>query len=299
MFALLRQLIVHSSPAPLLLVVEDVHWIDPTSEAWLTSVVAGLAQRPMLLLVTYRPGYQPPWLGQSYVTQLALPYLPTDEGLRLVQATSQTSSVPAHLQQAIVSKAAGNPFFLEELTWSVVEYGDVDGPLPIPDTIQAVLAARIDRLPSETKRLLQLAAVIGTQVAYPLLRAIAGVSEEVLLQHLQQLQSVELLYEVSSLPAGVYAFKHALLQEVAYQSLLTSTRQADHQRLARTLEADFPEQTDSQLALLAHHYTEAGLSPQAIAYWRRAGAQAFPLQPTKRDQTAGEMMELRPLRVVS
>ena len=92
-FALLRQMIVHSSPPPLLLVVEDVHWIDPTSEAWLASVVAGLAQRPMLLLVTYRPGYQPPWLGQSYVTQLALPYLPAQESLRLVQATSQIASV--------------------------------------------------------------------------------------------------------------------------------------------------------------------------------------------------------------
>jgi len=274
-FALLRQMIVHSSPPPLLLVVEDVHWIDPTSEAWLASVVAGLAQRPTLLLVTYRPGYQPPWLGQSYATQLALPYLPAQESLRLVQATSQVASVPDHLQQAIVTKAAGNPFFLEELTWSVLEHGDVDGPLRIPDTIQAVLAARIDRLPPEAKRLLQLAAVIGTEVAYSLLRAVAGMPEETLFRHLHQLQSAELLYEVSSLPVGVYAFKHALLQEVAYQSLLTSTRRADHQRVARTLEADFSEQADSQPALLAHHFTEAGLYPQAVAYWRRAGAQAF------------------------
>jgi class 3 adenylate cyclase/tetratricopeptide (TPR) repeat protein len=275
MFALLRQVIVHSSPPPLLLVVEDVHWIDPTSEAWLASVVAGLAQRPMLLLVTYRPGYQPPWLGQSDVTQLALPYLPAQESLRLVQATSQTASVPDHLQQAIVTKAAGNPFFLEELTWSVLEHGHVDGPLRIPDTVQAVLAARIDRLPPETKRLLQLAAVIGTEVAYSLLRTVAGMPEETLFQHLHRLQSAELLHEVSSLPVGVYAFKHALLQEVAYQSLLTSTRRADHQRVARTLEADFPKEADTQPALLAHHFTEASLYPQAIAYWRRAGAQAF------------------------
>ncbi|HXH12715.1 MAG TPA: AAA family ATPase, partial [Alphaproteobacteria bacterium] len=274
-FALLRQLIVHSSPSPLLLVVEDMHWIDPTSEAWLASVVAGLAQRPMLLLVTHRPGYRPPWLGQSSVTQLALPYLPAPESLRLVQATSQSTLVPDHLQQAIVTKAAGNPFFLEELTWSVLEHGDVVGPLPIPDTVQAVLAARIDRLPPEAKRLLQLAAVIGTEVAYALLHSVAGMPEDTFFQHLQRLQSAELLYEVSSLPVGVYAFKHALLQEVAYQSLLTSTRRADHQQVARTLEADFPEQADSQPALLAHHFTEAGLYPQAVAYWRRAGAQAF------------------------
>ena len=119
----------------------------------------------------------------------------------MVQATSQSASVPDHVQQAIVTKAAGNPFFLEELTWSVLEHGNVDGPLRIPDTIQAVLAARIDRLPPEAKRLLQLAAVIGTEVAYPLLRAVAGMPEDALFQHLHQLQSAELLYEVSSLPA--------------------------------------------------------------------------------------------------
>jgi predicted ATPase len=274
-FALLRQMIVHSHPQPLLLAVEDVHWIDATSEAWLATVVAGLAHRPMLLLVTYRPGYQPSWLGQSYVTQLALPPLPAHESLHVVQATSRSASVPDHVQQAIVSKAAGNPFFLEELTWSVVEHGNIDDPLQIPNTIQGVLAARIDRLPSEAKQLLQLAAVIGTEVAYPLLRAVAGVPEDVLLQHLHQLQTGELLSEVSSLPVGVYAFKHALLQEVAYQSLLTKTRQADHQRLARMIETDFPEQADAQPAILAHHYTEAGLYPRAVEYWRRAGAHAF------------------------
>jgi class 3 adenylate cyclase/tetratricopeptide (TPR) repeat protein len=274
-FALLRQMIVYGCPQPLLLVVEDVHWIDASSEAWLGTVVAGLAHQPMLLLVTYRPGYQPPWLGQSYVTQLALPSLPAHESLHVVQAASPSASVPDHVQQAIVTKAAGNPFFLEELTWSVLAHGNVDGPLRIPNTIQGVLAARIDRLPSEAKRLLQLAAVIGTEVAYPLLRAVAGMPDEALLQHLHQLQIAELLYEVSSLPAGVYAFKHALLQEVAYQSLLTSTRQADHQRLARTIETDFPEQADVQPMVLAHHYTEAGLDQQAIECWRRAGAHAF------------------------
>jgi class 3 adenylate cyclase/predicted ATPase len=275
LFALLRQMILHSRPQPLLLVVEDVHWIDASSEAWLATVVAGLAHQPMLLLVTYRPGYQPSWLGQSYVTQLALPSLPAHESLRLVQAASPPASVPDEVQQAIVTKAAGNPFFLEELTCSVLEHGNVDDPLGIPDTIQGVLAARIDRLPPAAKRLLQLAAVLGTEVAYPLLRALAGVPEDVLMQNLYQLQTAELLSEVSSLPTRVYAFKHALLQEVAYQSLLTRTRQADHQRLAHMIETDFPEQANAQPMILAHHYTEAGLYPQAVAYWRRAGAHAF------------------------
>jgi class 3 adenylate cyclase/tetratricopeptide (TPR) repeat protein len=274
-FALLRQLIVHHRPEPLLLIVEDVHWIDASSEAWLATVVAGLAHQPLLLLVTYRPGYQPSWLGQSYATQLALPHLPAHESLRVVQAASQSASVPDHVQQAIIAQAAGNPFFLQELTWSVLEHDNADGPLGIPDTVQSVLAARIDRLPAAAKRLLQLAAVIGTEVGYPLLRALAGAPEDLVLQHLYQLQAAELLSEVSSHPAGVYAFTHALLQEVAYQSLLTNTRQADHQRLARIIESQFPEQADSQPVLLAHHYTEAGMFPQAIEYWRRAGAHAF------------------------
>jgi class 3 adenylate cyclase/DNA-binding winged helix-turn-helix (wHTH) protein/tetratricopeptide (TPR) repeat protein len=273
-FALLRQMIIYSRPQPMLLVVEDVHWIDASSEAWLATVVAGLAHQPLLLLVTYRPGYQPPWLGQSYATQLALPYLPTDESLRVVQAALPSAAVPDHVQQAIVTKAAGNPFFLEELTWSVLEHGDTNNPLGIPDTIQGVLAARIDRLPPAAKRLLQLAAVIGTEVMYPLLGALAGVPEDMLLQQLHRLQTAELLSEVSSHPAGVYAFTHALLQDVAYQSLLTRTRQADHQRVARIIEMHFPEQADSQPVLLAHHYTEAGLYPEAIEYWCRAGAHA-------------------------
>jgi predicted ATPase len=171
--------------------------------------------------------------------------------------------------------AAGNPFFLGELTWSVVEHGNADGPLRIPNTIEGVLAARIDRLPPAAKRLLQLAAVIGTEVTYPLLRALAGVPEGVLSHYLQQLQTDEMLPEISSLPVSVYAFKHALLREVAYQSMLTKARQADHQRLARIIGTDFPEQADAQPVVLAHHYTEAGLYPQAIEYWRRAGAHAF------------------------
>jgi class 3 adenylate cyclase/DNA-binding winged helix-turn-helix (wHTH) protein len=156
-FAVLRQVLVHSRQQPLLLVMEDIHWIDPTSEAWLAAVMAGLADRAVLILVTYRPGYQPPWMGHSCVTQLALSSLSPQESLLVVQAVPQITQGPDHLRQAIVAQAAGNPFFLEELAWTVVEHGDVAAPLRIPETIQAVLAARIDRLPQDTKRLLQLA----------------------------------------------------------------------------------------------------------------------------------------------
>jgi class 3 adenylate cyclase/DNA-binding winged helix-turn-helix (wHTH) protein/tetratricopeptide (TPR) repeat protein len=274
-FALLRQLIMHGRRQPCLLFIEDVHWIDASSEAWLATVVAGLAHQPLLLVVTYRPGYQPSWLGQSYATQLALPHLSAPESLRLVQAVSLSASVPAPVQQAIIARAAGNAFFLQELTWSVREHDHVDGSIGIPDTIQSVLAARIDRIPPAPKRLLQLAAVIGTEVGYPLLHALAGVPEDTLGQHLSQLQAAELLSEVSSHPAAVYTFTHALLQEVAYQSLLTNTRRIDHERLAHLIESQFPEQAESHPSLLAHHYTEAGMFPQAIAYWLRAGAHAF------------------------
>jgi DNA-binding winged helix-turn-helix (wHTH) protein len=183
-FAALRRVIVHRAQQPLLLVVEDVHWIDPTSEVWLAALVPGLADRALLLLVTYRPRYQPPWIEQSCVTRMALPPLSPQDSLMVAQAVPQTAQVPESLRQAIVAKAAGNPFFFDELARSVAEPGAVDTPLRIPDTVQAVLTARIDRLPPEAKHRLQLAAVIGPEVAFPLLQAVADLAEEPLFQQL-------------------------------------------------------------------------------------------------------------------
>jgi class 3 adenylate cyclase len=161
-FALLRHLFLHEAhQQPCVLTVENLHWIDPTSEEWLTSLVERLPGTTTLVLVTYRPGYQPSWLAQSYATQIALSPLRADDSRTVVQAVLRTAAVPETLVQEILAKAAGNPFFLEELAWNVVEHGGQSAPLVVPETVEAVLAARIDRLPLEEKRLLRTAAVIG------------------------------------------------------------------------------------------------------------------------------------------
>jgi predicted ATPase len=245
-FALLRQLSLHGGPQPLrILAVEDLHWIDPTSEEWLASLVEQMAGTALLLVVTYRPGYRPPWLVHSAATQLALTPLTPRDSLVVVQAVPQAGQLPAHLQQAIVTKAAGNPFFLEELAWAVGDGGTPVAGQPVPDTIQAVLAMRIDRLLPVDKHVLQTAAVIGKEVPVPLLQAVMALPEAALRTSLGRLQASECLYETRLVPALAYTFKHALLQEVAYQSLLRSTRQQVHQGIAQVLAERFPEAAET------------------------------------------------------
>ena len=237
-FALLRQVIRQASQRqPLMLAVENLHWIDPTSEEWLASLVERLGDTPVLLLATYRPGYQPPWLRHSAATQMALPRLSPRDSLVVLQSVPQAAQLPEPVQEAIVAKAAGNPFFVEELTSAAVEHGDHAGTLPLPDTIEAVLAARIDRLPPEEKRLLQTAAVIGTEVPVPLLQRLAELPEDVLHRGLAHLQGTEFLYETQLFPDQAYTFKHALTREVAYGSLLHERRRALHARIVEALEA--------------------------------------------------------------
>ena len=200
-FAVLWHVIRQASQRqPLLLAVENLHWIDPTSEAWLASLVERLGDVPVLLLATYRPGYQPPWLRHSAATQMALPRLSPRDSLVVLQSVPQAAQLPAPVQEAIVAKAAGNPFFVEELTWAAVEHGDHAGTLPLPDTIEAVLAARIDRLPPEDKRLVQTAAVIGTEVPVPLLQRLAGLPEDVLQRGLAHLQGTGVPLRDTPLP---------------------------------------------------------------------------------------------------
>ena len=210
--------------------MENLHWIDPTSEEWLTALVERMAGAAILLLVTYRPGYRPAWLAQSYATQLALPRLTADDSLMLVQSVPQAEHLPDRLRLEIVGKAAGNPFFLEELARAVGEHDSDHATLRIPDTIQAVLAARIDRLPPVAKRLLQAAAVIGVQVSVPLLQAISEMPEDTLTECLRHVQAAELLYETGLVPEQEYTFTHALTQEVAYASLLRERRCASTHR---------------------------------------------------------------------
>lgn len=188
---LLQMSIQTSQHQPLIIAVEDLHWVDPTSEEWLALLVERLAGAPILVLTTYRPGYHPTWMDKSYVTQLALQRLTTDESYRLVQAVFHPTMVPEPLMQELLPKAGGNPFFLEELAQTVVEHGATHGPLTIPETVQTVLAARMDRLPPGAKHLLQVASVIGTEIPGSLLQVVSGLSDTVLQQHLGSLQGVE------------------------------------------------------------------------------------------------------------
>jgi class 3 adenylate cyclase/DNA-binding winged helix-turn-helix (wHTH) protein/predicted ATPase len=260
---------------PLILEIEDLHWIDPSSDECLAALVERMAGAPILVLVTYRPGYRTTWIDKSYVTQVALQPLTSQDSLQVVQAVLPTATTSAPLVPQLLAKADGNPFFLEELARTVVEQGTDVPSCTVPDTVQAVLLARIDRLPVTAKHLLQTAAVIGKDVSLPLLQAVTEASDEAMYRDLGHLQAAEFLYETYAPTALVYAFKHALTQEVAYQSLVRRVRQQHHAHIAQVLEKQFPEVAERQPEFLAQHYTEAGLAEQAIPYWQRAGQGAI------------------------
>jgi predicted ATPase len=213
-------------------------------------------------------------MGKSYATQLALQRLTANESRRIVRAVLQARSVAEDLVQTIEAKGEGNPFFLEELAQAVVEQGDAHPTLVLPETVQAVLATRLDRLPPEAKALLQVAAVVGREVSGSLLQAVTALAEGPLHQRLARLQEAEFLYEARPAPEVVYAFKHALTHEVAYQSLLRNTRQQYHRQIAEVLVTRFAVVVETQPEVLAHHYTEAGLNERAIPYWQQAGERA-------------------------
>jgi len=271
-FETLQQMLLNQSwQQPLVLAVENLHWIDPTSEAFLVSLVERLAVVPMLFLTTYRPGYRPPWLEKSYAMQIALAPLGLDDSRQVMRSVLRMTALEPVLEQQLLAKAQGNPLFLEELAHTMAEQERASPELRVPDTIHAVLAARMDRLPALEKHLLQKAAVIGVDVPLALLQAVVDRPEEALLQGLRRLQTAEFLYETRVVPTRAYTFKHVLTQEVAYQALLPSDRQQVHLRIAQVLVEQFPTTVDTQPELVAQHYTEAGMMMPALAYWQRAG----------------------------
>jgi class 3 adenylate cyclase/predicted ATPase len=281
-----RILLRESQVQPLLLVFEDLHWIDSETQALLDSLVESLPTAQILLLVNYRPEYQHGWGSKTYYIQLRLDPLPPESSEVLLAALLGNEPSLNPLKKLLIERTEGNPFFLEESVRTLVETEVLIGEsgayrllrdlptIDVPATVQAILAARIDRLSQDEKRLVQSAAVIGTEVPLPLLQAISDVPEAVLYRGMTHLQAAEFLYETSIFPERVYTFKHALTQNVAYQSLLTTTRQQYHQRIAQVLEARFPETAETQPELLAYHFTESGLNEPAIGYWRKAGEKA-------------------------
>jgi predicted ATPase len=260
--------------------------IDAETQALLDSLVASLPTARILLVVNYRPEYHHAWGSKTYYTQLRLDPLPPVSANAFLQALLGDEPRLEPLKQLLVDRTEGNPFFLEESVRTLVEIdalvgqpgayrlGQVASSSQVPATVQAVLAARIDRLPAEEKRLVQTASVIGTEVPLPLLQAIVDLSEEGLHGGLAHLQAAEFLYETRLFPEREYTFKHALTQQVAYQSLLTSRRQQVHGQIAHVLAERFPETADSRPELLAHHYTEAALAEHAVAFWHKAGQKA-------------------------
>jgi len=280
--ALLDQFEGLACQQPILLLFEDAHWADATSLELLDLTVERMRHLPVLALFTFRAEFEPPWVGLPNVGTLTLGRLERDHVESMVARVTGGRVLPAEVMKQIVAKTDGNPLFVEELTKAVLEAGilvedakgyRLDGPLPplaIPATLQDSLMARLDRL-SPVKEIGQIGAAIGREFTYSLLRALVGRDETALKNGLAQLEQAELVFRRGEPPEAVYSFKHALVRDAAYESLLKSRRQQLHGQIARALEARFPDIVASQPEIVARHFTEAGLVDLAIDYWLKAG----------------------------
>jgi class 3 adenylate cyclase/predicted ATPase len=288
-FEALRDLFLRESQErPLLLILEDLHWIDKTSEEFLGYLIDWLAKTRILLVLVYRPEYAHPWTSKSYYSKIGLDQLPLTSSAELVQALLVGGEVASDLRQLILDRAAGNPLFMEELTHSLIENGSIrkqdhqyvlsgsPSEIPVPDTIQGVIAARMDRLEEAMKRILQVASVIGRGFAFRILQAISGMQEE-LKSNLRNLQGLEFIYEKRLFPELEYIFKHALIQEVAYNSLLLKRRKEIHERIGLAIEQIYAERVEEFYEVLAYHFEKAGFAEKAVKYLHFAGERAVRL----------------------
>jgi class 3 adenylate cyclase/tetratricopeptide (TPR) repeat protein len=285
--ALKRLLLRESQRQPLLVIFEDLHWIDAETQAFLDSLVESLPAASGLLLVNYRPEYQHGWGGKTYYTQVRLDPLPPEHADELLRALLGDEIQLHPLKRLLIERTEGNPLFLEESVRTLVETHTLVGErgayrlaqaLPtvqVPATVQAVLAARIDRLPPEAKHLLQTAAVVGTEVPCPLLQVIADLPEDTLHRSLTHLQAAEFLYETHLFPEREFTFKHALIQEVAYRGLLQERRRALHARIVGALEALLGDRASEQVEHLADHALRAEVWDKALRYFQQAGEKAM------------------------
>ena len=272
----------HRSEVPLLVIVEDIHWIDPTTLDLLDLVVDHAHLAPVLVVVTLRPEFVPTWTGQDHVTLLALNRMNPRQRAVMVEKVTGGKELPEEVLDQIVTRTDGVPLFVEELTKAVIESGLLTeeddcyrlvGPLPpfaIPSTLQDSLMARLDQMPS-VKEVAQIGATIGREFSYELLSWVSPLRDSELRDDLAKLVGSELLFRRGSPPNASYIFKHALIRDTAYDSLLRGKRQDLHARIAIVLEERFPETALSEPELLAHHFTEAGLAETAVEYWKAAG----------------------------
>ncbi|MDE5452931.1 AAA family ATPase [Bradyrhizobium sp. CSA112] len=284
--ALLDQFEGHARQQPILLLIEDAQWADDTSLELLDLIVERVRQLPILALVTFRPEFEPPWAGLANVGTLTLGGLDRENVESIVTQVAGGRALPTEVMKRIVDKTDGNPLFVEELTKTVLEAGilvkqtdgyRLNGPLPplaIPETLQDSLMARLDRLYS-VKEIAQVGAAIGREFSYSLIRAVVARDETALKHALIELEQAELVYRQGEPPEAVYSFKHALVRDAAYETLLKSRRHQLHGQIARTLEESFPDVVTGEPEILAHHFTEAGIIDLATNYWLKAGNRAL------------------------
>src|SRR5438105_2451828 len=283
--AIVGWLIELAEGTPVLMAWEDLHWADPTTLDTLGMLIEQAPTAALLVVATYRPELTPPWPQRSHLTPITLNRLERPEVEMMVGHLAGSRPLPGEVVDHIVAKADGVPLYVEELTKAILGSGVLEArgdayvltgalaQLHIPETLQDSLMARLDRAP-RLREVAQLGSVLGREFAYDMISALAGIEEEVLQSGLGQLVADELLYQRGRPPRSRYLFKHALIQDAAYQSLLKRTRQQYHQQVAKLLEDRFPELASTQPELVAHHYTEANCPVQAIAYWHKAGVAA-------------------------
>jgi class 3 adenylate cyclase/DNA-binding winged helix-turn-helix (wHTH) protein/tetratricopeptide (TPR) repeat protein len=284
--ALLAWLLKEAERQPVCFIMEDLHWVDPSTLEFLSLLIEQVPMTSMLLLLVFRPDFRPPWALRSYLTSVALGRLSRRQVETMAERITGGKALPDEVLWHVVAKTDGVPLFVEELTKMILESGLVKewegqymltAPLPvlaIPATLHDSLIARLDQWEA-AKPVAQLGAVVGREFAYDVLQAVWSVEEETLQQGLAQLVNAELLYQRGLLPQARYVFKHALIRDAAYQSLLKSKRQQYHRQIAQVLEARFSEIRETHPELLAHHYTEANLREEAIVYWQKASQRAI------------------------
>jgi class 3 adenylate cyclase len=283
--ALVSLLDAVAARTPVLAVIEDAHWVDPSSQEFVDLLVQEASTRRVLVMVCARPGYAPGWIGQAHVSVMTLNRLDRKNSTALMQRVVGEKGLPPEVIDQILAKTDGVPLFVEDLTRMVLDSGllveapdryELSGPLPalaIPATLHDALMARLDQLIS-VKRILQIGSTIGREFSFELLAAIADTDEQSLRDALEELVRCELLIRCGAHPSADYAFKHALEQDAAYESQLRSQREKLHARIASTLERRFPDVAETEPETLAHHYAAAGRAEAALPYWRRAAERA-------------------------
>ena len=283
--ALISQVQALARQSPLLMIFEDAHWTDPTSLEVLGRIVDRIRSLRVLLIVTFRPDFEPPWVGRPYVTFLAINRLGEREILAMIEGVIGNKLLPANIRQDIIERTDGIPLFVEEMTKAVLEAESQgagehlaatvpSSALAVPASLQASLMARLDRLGS-AKEVAQIGAAIGREFSHSLLAAVARKPETAINSALDRLMAAGLLFRQGAPPHSSYLFKHALVQDAAYGTLLREPRRALHARIAETLEREFPEIAENQPELLARHCTEAGLTEQAASLWGKAGQRSL------------------------